>query len=124
MKEDKNVARKMHDILTGTEKDNQGTNPERKESSKDSNTYEMDEGKHKKELKFDSRSAYTEETDKNGVFPSLLGFEPELQMLHWEYNMDTLTNNHINGTRFIVCKYMERKIDSDGIPMKKKEEDK
>ena len=83
----------------------------------------MDEGKHKKELKFESRSAYTQETDKNGVFPSLLGFTPELQMLHWEYNMDTVINNHINRTRFTVHEYMEGKVDSDGVPIKKKEED-
>ena len=123
MKEDKNVAIKTHAILIGTEKDNQGTNPERKESSKDSNTYEMDEGKHKKELKFESRSAYTQETDENGVFPSLLCFAPELQMLHWEYNMDTVIDNHIDGIRFTVHKYMEGKVDSDSIPIKKKEED-
>ena len=48
MKEDKSVAKKTHDILLGMEKENQGTNAERKESSKDSNMYEMDEGKDKK----------------------------------------------------------------------------
>ena len=92
-------------------------------NGEDSKSHEKDEGKDKRELKFESRSAYTQETDENGVFPSLLGFAPELQMHCWEYNMNTVIDNHIDGTRFTVCEYMERKVDSDGIPIKNKEED-
>ena len=36
----------------------------------------------KKEGKDIDRTAFTQEPDENRVFPSLLGFAPELQMLH------------------------------------------
>ena len=53
----------------------------------------------------------------------MLGFAPEIQLTHWEYNMDTMITNHIDGTKFTVYKYMEGKVDSGSIPIKKKEED-
>ena len=37
--------------------------------------------------------------------------------------MDTVIDNHNARTRFTVHKYMEGKVDSVGIPIKKKEED-
>ena len=121
MKEDKNGGKRRHGLFLGTQKENQGTISERKEYSKDSNTSEKNARKEKKELSFDSRSTYTQEAGKNGVFLSLLGLAHGLQLLHWEYNMETVITNHLDRTRFTVCKYMERKVDSDGIPIEKKE---
>ena len=52
----------------------------------------------------------------------MAGFAPKLQMLHWEYDMDTVINNYVDGTTFTVCNYMEGQVDADGIPINKREE--
>ena len=120
MKYNKKGEDRANDSSHGSKKRSASTTPRTNKEQKET---EINPGNKKKGKKYVDRTAYTQETDENGVFPSLLGFAPELQMLWWEYDMDTVIHNYIDDTKFTVCEYMEGKVDAFGIPIIKKEEE-
>ena len=115
---DKEGENQSEDISHGSKKRSESNTQTTHKEQVETKTYTDENNKRRK---FVNRTDHVREPDKNGVYPSLLGFAPKLQMLWWEYDMDTVIHNYLDDTKFTVCEYMEGKVDLFGLPVKKED---
>ena len=57
---------------------------------------------------------------KHSAYESIAGPAPSLGLLYWDYNLDTVINDYLDGTSYTICNLVEGYVDENGHPTGKK----
>ena len=87
---------------------------EKEEKASDQHVSTPNNNKKRSSKNTKPQNNYKEENNSKGsVFKSIDGPCPELGLLYQDYDLDTVIYNHIEGTKYTICKQVEGYVDDD-----------
>lgn len=93
----------------------------RKEEKKDVNKHVPSQDENRKtSISAPKAITNTDATSTDDKFESIAGPCPELGLPYWDYDLDTVIHDHLEGTKYTVRDRVEGYVDENGHPTGKK----